>query len=564
MHSLPRSTSRRGLLLAGVSSIAIAMGSPAAARPFGTWGGVSTAATQAAVSAAQAAAQQAQQAAQNSQASMTRAAQAIQALQAAQSVARGLAASAPSTVPNGLNAGGLVPNSGLAASGVANPVTNWVGANTPTQTSSGGQTTVNINQTQAQAVLNWQSFNVGRDTTVNFNQQGNANWAALNKIASTGVPSQILGSIRADGAVYLINQNGIIFGGTSQINVHTLIASTLDLPSKLSGSNYQGYLQSGLFSLIGDVPTSANITTKNAAGAAIFNQGSGGKVVVQSGAIIDTTGKLSANGDGGYVALLADGGVSNAGAIITRNGQIILASDSSVTLATPLLTAVGVQTAMRVLAGGGVVTNEASGLLSSSSGAVTLAGGSINQLGGIVATTSTTRTGSISLSTTCVQGGCAAGADGNIVLGSASLTSILPDETSGTLPTATLNTPTSANGASNAPYFQTVLQPQINITAVGSVDVQGSGAGGAGALIKAPGAALTIGADSVIGTVLLEKGSTIDLSGIAGVTLPMSINQISILVTAAEVADSPLAQALIGKTVTIDARLSGTRADGVQ
>ncbi|GKQ52146.1 filamentous haemagglutinin family protein [Bradyrhizobium sp. Ce-3] len=572
MDSLPRSTSRRGLLLAGVSSIAIAMGSPAAARPFGTWGGVNSAATQAAVSAAQTAAQQAQQAAQNSQASMTRAAQAIQALQAAQSAARGLAASAPSAVPNGLNAGGLVPSSGLAASGVANPVTNWVGANTPTQTGSGGQTTVNINQTQAQAVLNWQSFNVGRDTTVNFNQQGNANWAALNRIASTGVPSQILGSIKADGAVYLINQSGIIFGGTSQINVHTLIASTLDLPTKLSGSNYQGFLQSGLFSLLGDLPTAANITTANASGAAIFNQGTGGKVTVQPGAIIDTTGKLSANGDGGYVALLADGGVSNAGAITARNGQIILAADSNVTLVTPLSTAVGSQTAMRVLAGGGVVSNEASGLLSSSSGAVTLAGGSINQLGGIVATTSTTRTGSISLSTTCAQGGCLSGADGNIVLGSASLTAILPDETSGTLPTATLNSTTSANGASNAPYFQTVLQPQINITAAGSVDVRGSGAGDAGALIKAPGAALSIragvvadpGAVPTSGTVLLENGSTIDLSGIAGVTLPMSINQISILVTAAEVADSPLAQALIGKTVTIDARLSGTRADGVQ
>ncbi|MES5481638.1 filamentous hemagglutinin family protein [Bradyrhizobium sp. INPA03-11B] len=563
MHSLPRSISRRGLLLAGASSIAIAMSSPAAARPFGTWGGVSSAATQAAISAAQDAAQQAQQAAQNSQASMTRAAQAIQALQAAQSVARGLAASAPSAVPNGLNAGGLVPSSGLAAAGVANPVTNWVGANTPTQTSSGGQTTVNINQTQAQAVLNWQSFNVGRDTTVNFNQQGNPNWAALNKIASTGVPSQILGSIRADGAVYLINQNGIIFGGTSQINVHTLIASTLDLPTKLSGSNYQGFLQSGLFSLLGD-PLTTGVAANSASGATIFNQGSGGKVTVQPGAIIDTTGKLSANGDGGYVALLADGGVSNAGAITTRNGQIILASDSSVTLVTPLSTAVGVQTAMRVLANGGVVTNQASGLLTSNSGAVTLAGGSINQLGGIVATTSTTRTGSITMNTACVQGSCAPGADGNIVLGSASLTSILPDETSGTLPTATLNTPTSANGASNAPYFQTVLQPQISITAIGSVDVQGSGAGGAGAMIKAPGAALTIGADSVAGTVLLEKGSTIDLSGIAGVTLPMSINQISILVTAAEVADSPLAQVLIGKTVTIDARLSGTRADGVQ
>ena len=65
MHSLPRSISRRGLLLAGASSIAIAMSSPAAARPFGAWGGVSSAATQAAISAAQDAAQQAQQAAQH-------------------------------------------------------------------------------------------------------------------------------------------------------------------------------------------------------------------------------------------------------------------------------------------------------------------------------------------------------------------------------------------------------------------------------------------------------------------------------------------------------------------
>src|SRR5262249_10544773 len=161
-------------------------------------------------------------------------------------------------------------------------------------------------------------------------QRGNASWAALNRVASDASPSQIMGAIKADGAVYLINQNGILFSGTSQINVHTLIASTLDLSSKLSASNYQGFLQNGLFSLLSDVPTGAGVGPTNAAGAAIFNQGgsSKGKVVVQPGAVIDTTGKLSANGDGGYVALLADGGVSNAGSITTQNGQIILASDS--------------------------------------------------------------------------------------------------------------------------------------------------------------------------------------------------------------------------------------------
>ena len=41
-------------------------------------------------------------------------------------------------------------------------------------------------------------------------------------------PSMILGAIKADGAVYVINPNGIIFGAKSQINVHSLIASSLD------------------------------------------------------------------------------------------------------------------------------------------------------------------------------------------------------------------------------------------------------------------------------------------------------------------------------------------------
>lgn len=547
------SASRRALFLAGVSVVAMAASSGASAHRFGYASG--STATTAATSAALDAAQQAQQAALNSQQSMARATRAIQALQAMQSAARAVAAGAPSSVPNGLVTGGLVPDSGLKAPGVANPVTTWTGANTPTQTTSGGKTTINIDQTQQNALLNWQTFNVGKDTTVNFNQQGNASWSALNKIASTGVPSQILGAIKADGAVYLINQNGIIFGGSSQVNVHTLIASTLDLGTTQSNNNYQVYLQSGLFA--GTIPTNLGLTGK---GAAIFNQGSGGRITVEPGAIVDTTGKLTSTGDGGYVALLGAGGVSNAGTITTRNGQIILAADKSVTLITPPSNVVGVKTAIQVLAGGGPVTNESNGLLIANDGAVTLAGGSISQLGGIVATTSTTRTGSISLNTLCLQT-CASGADGNIVLGSASLTAILPDETSGTLPTATVNSTTNANGANNAPYFQTVLQPKIDIQALGSVDVRGSGDGGAGALIKAPSSALTVGAGY---TVLLEQGSTVDLSGIAGVTLPMSVNQISILLTAAEVANTPLAKSLIGKTVTIDARLSGTRADGLQ
>lgn len=552
-----RFTTRRALLLISASALAIAVSSPAGARPMGAMG-VSASATAAAASAAAAAAAQAQQAAQASQQSMTRALGAIQAMRAAQAAARNAAAGAPNTIPSGLATGGLEPDSGLASPGVANPVTTWVGANTPTQTTSNGQTTVTIDQTQQRALLNWQTFNVARDTTVVFNQQGRADWSALNRVAPGIAPSEIRGAIRADGAVYIINQNGIIFSGTSQINVHTLIASTLDLSAKLAGNNYQLYLQNGLFA--DDVPSDV----QNVGGAAGFLQasgdpGTGGTVVVQAGARIDTTANLSSNGDGGYVALLGAGGVSNAGTITSQNGQIILAAGSQITLMTPVSSVVGVLTAqqVRVVGSATPVINAANGLLISNDGAVTLVGGQIEQLGGIAATTSTTRTGSILLTTAT---SAASTTTGNIVLGADSLTAILPDESSGTLPTKTLTSPTNANGATNADYFKTVLQPHLDINATGSVDVQGHGSGLGGAFIKAPGAAVTISG----GSVLLEAGSNVDLSGIAGVTLPMSVNQIDILVTQAEVADTPLAAALLGKTVSIDARLTGTRADGLQ
>ena len=59
-------------------------------------------------------------------------------------------------------------------------------------------------------------------------------WIAFNIVNDPlGVPSQILGSIQALGQVYLINQNGIIFGGSSQVNVNTLVASSLPINTNL-------------------------------------------------------------------------------------------------------------------------------------------------------------------------------------------------------------------------------------------------------------------------------------------------------------------------------------------
>src|SRR5262249_6136736 len=137
--------------------------------------------------------------------------QALNAVKNMQAAARAAAMSGPNNlgadpnhpglrlpnVPNGLTPGGL-----QVAPGVGTDPSLWVGATLPTQTASAGKTNVTIVQNQQQALLNWQTFNIGKNTDLIFDQTaGGANareWIAFNKVTDpSGVPSQILGSIDA-------------------------------------------------------------------------------------------------------------------------------------------------------------------------------------------------------------------------------------------------------------------------------------------------------------------------------------------------------------------------------
>ena len=87
-----------------------------------------------------------------------------------------------------------------------------------------GRQVVTIEQTQSRAIPNWDSFNVGRNTTLQFKQ--NASDAALNRVVGASAkPSEIHGAIKADGTVLVVNQNGVIFTGTSQVNARNLVAA---------------------------------------------------------------------------------------------------------------------------------------------------------------------------------------------------------------------------------------------------------------------------------------------------------------------------------------------------
>ena len=87
--------------------------------------------------------------------------------------------------------------------------------------------TLNINQHTQNLSTNWNTFNIGRQATVNFNQQ-NQSSVALNRVLDNNA-SQIMGRLNANGQVFLINPNGVIFSKTAQVNVGGIVASTLDL-----------------------------------------------------------------------------------------------------------------------------------------------------------------------------------------------------------------------------------------------------------------------------------------------------------------------------------------------
>ena len=73
-----------------------------------------------------------------------------------------------------------------------------------------GNTTTLISQNSQSLAINWDTFNVNADETVKFNQPSSSA-VALNRIVSQ-TPSQIFGHIDANGRVFLINPNGILFG----------------------------------------------------------------------------------------------------------------------------------------------------------------------------------------------------------------------------------------------------------------------------------------------------------------------------------------------------------------
>jgi filamentous hemagglutinin family protein len=506
-----------------------------------------------------AAEQQAQSVGLQAQNQLSRISMAMQAMQNLQTAAHNLALTAPSPVPDGLAANGLVPDSGLAAPGVANPVT-WTGAQTPVQANVSGRTTVTINQTAAQALLSWNSFNVGSNATVNFNQQGNSNWVALNQISPTGVPSHILGSIQASGQVYLINPNGIIFGGASQVNVGALIASSaqIGISSQVSQAD-SSFLANGIYG-----PNPGITPSFTGAGGTM----PGGNIIVQPGAVIATSAPAIVSAGGGFVLMMGKQ-VVNGGSISTPVGQTELAAgdnfylrpgysttsnDSSTTRGNEI--AVKLNTNGSSLTGGsGLVQNN--GEITAATGDITLAGETVQQNGIALSTTSVAYRGTIHLLSSATDRFAA------VTLGSNAYTLIEPDLSSSATGLDSQRAGLLADAANANSIRQAAIsgvfndlsplgdledESRIEIVSGNTVEFQ------SGSDSSAPGGQIAVYAAN---RVQVDTGAFLDVSGSYAVPVSMASNDLPVNIQNFELRDNPqnrLTGSLSNSTVFVNAQ----------
>lgn len=245
----------------------------------------------------------------------------------------------------------------FAANVFALPVGGVVAKGGASISSAAGSTTI-VQSTQNVAI-NWQSFSIGQTEAVRFVQPGSSA-VALNRVLGPD-PSSILGSLSANGKVFLVNPNGVLFGKGAQVNVGGLVASTLNI----SDSDFMA----GRYRFAGS------------SDAAVLNQG-------------------TINAEGGYVALLG-ANVGNDGIITARLGTVALAAGNAMTLDVAgdgLLNVTVSQGAVNALArNGGLIQADGGLVLLTSRSAGLLLSSAVNNTGVIQAQTIETRNGTIML-----------------------------------------------------------------------------------------------------------------------------------------------------------------------
>ena len=193
--------------------------------------------------------------------------------------------------------------------------------------------TMQIQQGSQNTVINWQGFSVGQNQAVNI-QQPNSQAALLNRVVGVDA-SQIQGQINANGQVYLINPNGVLFSKTAQVDVAGLVATTHDISNAnfMAGTNH--FTQNGA---TGTVQNDGTINAKSGGvvaliGTSVTNNGTintpNGTTALAAGKTVD----LDFQGNGlvevKVSAAALNAQVTNKGAIVADGGRVLMTAQTA-------------------------------------------------------------------------------------------------------------------------------------------------------------------------------------------------------------------------------------------
>nr|WP_251011006.1 filamentous hemagglutinin N-terminal domain-containing protein [Variovorax paradoxus] len=256
-----------------------------------------------------------------------------------------------------------------------------VAVGTPTA----GGTQLGIVQGTQRAIVDWQGFSIGPGHAVNIAQPG-ASSVLLNRVTGNEL-STIAGSLNANGRVFLVNPNGVLFGNGASVNVGGLIASTLKMSTSdsafMSGTERFEFKQDG--TAFGTVENRGGITAQGGStialiGAQVSNSGS---IVAQGG----TAGLVSGDtvtvdfaGDGLTTFKVSSGlysGVANSGVVQADGGRVVMMATAGSELAQGVVNTRGVLRADSLASRNGEIVLDSGG----SAAGVTLNGGLLSAAG---------------------------------------------------------------------------------------------------------------------------------------------------------------------------------------
>ncbi len=360
------------------------------------------------------------------------------------------------------------------------PVGGAVAAGSATIASSANSMT--INQSTQNVAINWQSFSIGQGQGVQF-VQPSTSAVALNRVVGQD-PSSILGSLSANGKVFLVNPNGILFGPGSQVNVGGLVASTRNITDADFMAGRHRFAGTGG----GDVVNQGSITAAGGQVALLgANVSNDGVIVANMGSVALVAGNavtLDLAGDGLLSVSVDEGTVNamvrNGGLIRANGGNVMLTAQAAGTLLRTTVNNTGIIEAQSIQNRNGTIRlmgDMASGTVSNS-GTLDASGRGAGQTGGSVTATAhhvglfggrIDASGDAGGGTVLVGGGFQGN---NPAVQSASATYMSPDAT------------IAADAITNGDGGTVVLWSNDSTRAQGSITARGGAQGGNGGLIE--------------------------------------------------------------------------------